>query len=48
MLFDMINDPWEQVNLAEKPHFKDVIAQHEQMLRVYEEKIIPGHAFTRK
>ncbi len=49
MLFDMKNDPWETRNLAGDSKYKDVIAQHETILRDdYESQIEPGHAFTRE
>ncbi len=48
MLFDMKNDPWETKNLANDSKFKDVIEQHEKILRNdYESIIEPGQAFTR-
>ena len=48
MLFDMVNDPWEHNNLSSESKYRDIIAQHEQMLASYEQDIIPGHSFTRK
>ncbi|MBT3288479.1 MAG: sulfatase-like hydrolase/transferase [Victivallales bacterium] len=49
MLFDMKKDPWETVNLAGDPKFRDVIARHEAILRdEYEAHIVPGHEFIRK
>ncbi len=48
MLFDIKNDPWETVNLAEKDGYKKIIEEHEYILRnEWENKLIPGHHFTR-
>jgi choline-sulfatase len=48
LLFDMKSDPLELKNLAADPHYAEVIAQHEKILKEqWESKLIPGKASNR-
>lgn len=48
LLFDLQDDPWETVNLAADPKYRDVVEEMEAILHdEFEPNIIPGHAFTR-
>ena len=47
LFFDLYNDPWERENLSNKPEMKNLITSHEDKLKVWEAKLIPGTAFIR-
>ena len=48
LLFDMKEDPWETVNLADDSKYADVIAAHEKILKEeYEAHLIPGVHYDR-
>ena len=47
LLFDMEKDLWETENLAILPEYKDIVEQHEKLLKEWEETLIPGTRFDR-
>jgi choline-sulfatase len=47
LLFDLEVDPWEVTNLAYDPDYAEVMVRHEQLLINWENKLVPGEAFTR-
>ncbi len=47
MLFDLEKDPWEKVNLYNNPNYKEVLSWHEEKLKEWEEKLIPGMHYDR-
>jgi arylsulfatase A-like enzyme len=47
LLFNLENDPWEMTNLATHPEFKEIVDQHELLLKEWEDKLIPGTHYDR-
>jgi len=47
LLFDMEKDPWETKNLALLPEYKEVLDQHEELLKEWEAKLVPGTHYDR-
>lgn len=47
MLFDLKEDPWETKNLYYDSEYETIIEEHERMLNVWEENLIPGIHYDR-